>query len=69
MNQKIKSVLMRFIKGIISGSISAMMLVTISAPSTWSGFLPLLQALAIAGTFGALTGLLLAIEKWATWVD
>jgi archaellum biogenesis protein FlaJ (TadC family) len=66
---KTKSVIMRFLKGAVSGSISAMMLVSLVMPSTWSGFLPLLQALAIAGTFGALTGLLLAVEKWASWED
>lgn len=69
MSQKIKSVLIRFLKGFISGAVSSMTLVSLSAPVVWSDFKGIFTALGIAGLFGGLTGLLLALEKWASWVD
>ena len=66
---KYRAILTRFIKGAISGAVSAMALVTISQPSVWTDFLPLLNALGLAAAFGALSGLLLAIEKWSSWTE
>ena len=69
MSDKIKSILRRFAKGFIAGAITAMTAVPVIMPSDWSGFLPILNALAIAGVFGGMVGVLLAIEKWASWKD
>ena len=69
MSIKIKSIITRFAKGIISGAISAMMLVTITQPSVWSDFGSIINSLAVAGAFGSLTGLLLAVQKWASWIE
>lgn len=69
MSQKTKSVLMRFLKGTISGAVSSMTLVSLATPVVWSDFKAILFSLAIAGVFGGLTGLLLALEKWSSWVD
>ena len=69
MSNKIYSVLKRFVKGIISGAVSAMMLVQLIQPTNWSDFGSILNSLGIAAAFGALTGLLLALNKWASWTD
>lgn len=67
MSQKITSILNRFIKGIISGAVASMAMVTISQPSVWSDFGYILNSLGMAATFGAITGLILALQKWASW--
>lgn len=69
MSIKLMSVLKRLLKGIIAGGVSAMALVPLVLPNTWDGFLPTLNTLGISFTFGALTGLLLALNKWASWED
>lgn len=69
MSEKTKAVLIRFGKGFISGAVSAMGLITIATPSIWSGFLPILNLLAIAGMAGGLNGLLLALQKWSSWTE
>lgn len=69
MNTKIKSVLIRFVKGFVSGAITAMVAVPLVMPVEWSGFASIVNSLAIAGTFGGGVGLLLAIQKWASWTE
>ena len=44
-------------------------LITIATPDLWSGFVPILNSLAIAGMAGGLNGLLLALQKWASWKE
>ncbi len=68
-NLKLSAVLKRFLKGALSGAIAAMSMVSISQPSIWSDFSVLLSSLSLAGTYGALTGLLLALQKWVSWQD
>lgn len=69
MSQKITSILNRFIKGIIAGAVSAMSMVAITQPSVWSDFNSILNSLGMACTFGAITGLLLALQKWSSWKE
>jgi len=69
MNQKFISVINRFAKGIIAGAVSAMSMVAITQPEIWKDFNGILESLAMAATFGAITGLLLALQKWSSWVD
>ena len=69
MSQKTKSILTRFLKGFVAGAITSMVTVPLVAPTDWTGFLPILNSLAIALVFGGVSGLLLAMEKWASWVD
>lgn len=69
MNKELKTVLTRFLKGILAGAIASMALVTVTQPLVWTEFLPLLNALGIAALYGGLTGLLLALQKWAVWTD
>ena len=66
---KIKSVFMRFVKGALAGAATSMSMVALNTPTVWSDFNLILDGLAVAGTFGALTGLLLAFEKWASWKE
>lgn len=66
---KLKSIITRLLKGTIAGAIGAMVVITFNVPSTWSDIHSVLNALAIAGVYGAITGFLLAAQKWASWVD
>lgn len=66
---KYKSVFKRFLKGAISGAITMMGMVTLVAPTTWSDFSSIFSALGVAGLFGAINGLLLALNKWASWKE
>lgn len=65
----IKSVFKRFLKGLIGGAITSMAMVTITQPTVWSDFKPLLSSLGIACVYGAITGSLLAINKAYNWKD
>jgi len=69
MLKKNKSIINRFIKGAIAGAVSSMILVTTQIPQTWTDVHSTLNALAIAGVSGAVTGLLLALQKWVSWED
>jgi len=69
MSQKTKSILTRFAKGFVSGAVASMVAVPLVAPVDWTGFLPILNSLAMALVFGGISGLLLALQKWASWVD
>lgn len=69
MTQKFKSVFNRFLKVAIGGAITTMGMVTLSTPSVWADFNSLLNSLAIAGTFGAINGLLLAGQKYLSWKE
>ncbi len=64
---KTRAILKRFLKGMISGAITAMTGVTLVQPSIWTDFNSIINVLLIAGVFGALNGLLLAVQKWASW--
>ena len=66
---KLRSVLVRFLKGMLAGASASMALVTLNQPSVWSDFSVLLNSLAIAGVYGAVTGLLLGLNKYATWEE
>ena len=65
----IKSILIRFAKGILAGAISAMILVPLVMPTSWHGFKEIFNNLGIAACFGSITGLILAVQKWASWKD
>jgi hypothetical protein len=64
---KLRSVLNRFLKGAIAGAVSSMSLVTLNQPSVWSDFSVLFNSLGLACAFGAMTGFLLALQKFASW--
>jgi len=69
MNIKFQSIFNRFLKGAIASAITSMGVVSISQPSVWGEFSTILSSLAIAGVYGGITGLLLALQKWASWQD
>ena len=69
LTMKYRAILMRFIKGAIAGAVSSMAMVSLQQPSVWVDFVPLLQSLGLACAFGAITGLLLAAQKWASWEE
>lgn len=66
---KLRSVLGRFLKGAIAGAVASMSLVSLSQPSVWGDFSVLLNSLSIAATYGAITGALLALQKYTSWEE
>lgn len=69
MSLKIWSVAKRFLKGMIAGAAGAMVLITFKVPTAWADFTAIFNALGIAASFGAITGFILALQKWASWKD
>lgn len=65
----IKSVLIRFFKGMVAGAITQMSIVTFTTPHAWSDFYVSLDNLLLAAATGAMTGLLLGFQKWASWKE
>lgn len=58
-------VVKRFVKGFISGAVSAMIaFYTTGSINNWSEFSEWIMALAFAGTIGGIGGLLLALDKF-----
>lgn len=66
---KIQVILLRFLKGAVAAAVVSMGMVTIKQPAIWTDFIPLLQSLGIAGVYGGLVGLLLGLQKWASWTE
>lgn len=64
-----KSIITRFLKGAISGAVASMAMVSLTQPTAWVDFNSLLNSLGLACAFGATTGLLLALQKYISWVD
>lgn len=64
-----KAVFVRFLKGAISGAVTAMGMVTLVQPTAWTEFSSIFSSLGIAGLFGAINGLLLALNKAYSWKE
>lgn len=64
MTQKIKSALLRFVRGFVSGAISAMVVIAPNSMNDWSDLSTWLGALTLAGAFGGISGALLALDKF-----
>lgn len=64
-----KAVFVRFFKGAIAGAVTAMGMVTLVQPTAWAEFSSIFSSLGIAGLFGAINGLLLALNKIYTWKE
>lgn len=69
MSAKTKSVLKRFAKGFITGAITAMSVVKIASPANFADVTIVLKALVLAGIGGGISGLILAVQKWASWKE
>lgn len=65
----LQAVLKRFLKGFVAGAIAAMLLIVPASTASWADVATWLNALSLAGIFGGLNGLLLAVQKWSqSWV-
>jgi hypothetical protein len=69
MNEKIKSILMRLLKGAVSGAVSTILLLTFTVPTNWLELKNFIALVTIAGIFGAINGVLLALQKWYSWKE
>ncbi len=59
-----KGIIMRFIRGLVSGAVSAMILIAPMGVSSWGDVYGWLNSLAMAGLLGAISGALLAVDKY-----
>lgn len=64
---KTKALIMRFVKGISSGIVASMSIMTVSQPEMWADFPTLFNKILLAIVYGAVTGLVLTIQKFLTW--
>ena len=64
MEYTIKSLALRFLRGAIAGAVSTMVVMTPSIIKEWRDIMVWLSALAIAGIVGAISGGLLAVDKY-----
>lgn len=69
MSDKYKSVLARFAKAFISGAVSAAGIITVANVHTWSDLYLSLNAIALLLLIGGINGILMAVEKFATWKE
>lgn len=69
LNAKATAVLKRLVKGFIGGATSAMVAVSYITPTSWESIGSLLNMLAIVAVAGGIGGLILALQKWASWKD
>jgi len=69
MSAQTKSVLKRFLKGFLSGAVSTMMLIPALSPADFKQLKIWLITLLLAGIAGGVNGLILAVQKWSSWVD
>lgn len=59
-----KVLYMRFIRGAIAGAASNMLLITFNGQNTWGDLSVFLSALTVSLVVGAITGALLAVDKF-----
>ena len=65
MNEEIKIVLMRFFRGVVAGAVASMTtFLATGSISNWTEFSGWIRALSFAGVIGAITGGLLALDKY-----
>lgn len=69
MSEKTKSVLNRFYKGMVSGAVTVLALVTYATPKSWEEIGMLINFLVVAAIGGAINGAILAAQKWASWTE
>lgn len=66
---KIQIVSRRFVKAFISGFITGVSVITLGGTSQWSDFSHVINGFFIAGVFGGINGVLMAVEKWASYTE
>lgn len=69
MSDKTKAILTRFGKAAVAGALSQMGLITIITPSNLTQVSSILASLAFSAFSGALTGVIMAGQKWYSWKD
>lgn len=69
MTQKVKSIIMRFIKGFVSGGLGNIVVLASFAGSSWKDLGTWLSAIGFSFIVGGISGVLLGAEKWLNWTD
>jgi len=60
---------MRFVKAAVSGIFTALGLITIAMPQNWTEVPALLSMISLAALYGAVTGIIMAGQKWYSWTE
>lgn len=69
MSTKTKSIINRFLKGMLAGVVPAIGAVQLVQPTSWSEIPVMLSNLGLALVYGAITGLVLALLKYVDWKE
>lgn len=69
MTQKIKSIIMRFVKGFVAGGLSSIATLATFNGSTWQDVANWLGIIMFSFVVGGISGVLLGAEKWLTWEE
>lgn len=59
-----KSVILRFVRAFAAGFIAVAAATSFTNIQTWGDLQSALAAIALSGTVGGMTGLIMAIDKW-----
>ena len=65
----ILSVSKRFLKAFIAGATASLTVATIQNVGSWTNLGTALANLGFAATLGGIGGLILAVQKWASWTE
>lgn len=66
---KLQVVSRRFIKAFVSGFCTGVAVISIGGVSQWSDLTLALNGLVVSGVMGGINGVIMALEKWASYKD
>lgn len=66
---KVRAIINRLVKAFVFGAIGNLGLITIVMPSNWKEITTILAMFAFSAIAGGITGVLMAIQKWNSWVE
>ena len=66
---KVNSILIRLLKGFVSGALTSMGLIAIFVPTNFIQLKLLLSTLLFSAIAGGINGVLLALNKWYSWQE
>lgn len=64
-----KSIALRFAKAAIAGALAQAALISVNNIQTWADLSSALNNIVLSLTVGAVSGILMAAEKWASWTE
>ena len=66
---KARSIINRLVKAFIFGALGALAGLTIIVPKNWADFATIIPMIIFACISGGFTGVMMALQKFTSWVD